>query len=97
MSDLPEFRISVDQNPYLPEGGRDMHAIVSVEARALGSADGGGAGAGAEAAEVIIIDTSGSMSFGGKMAAAKRAASTAVGVLRDGVHFAVVAGATGPG
>ncbi|MEV5829133.1 VWA domain-containing protein [Spirillospora sp. NPDC052242] len=93
MSDLPEFRISVDQNPYLPDGGRDMHAIVSVEARAPGGA---GTGTGAEAAEVIVIDTSGSMSFGGKMAAAKRAAVTAVDVLRDGVHFAVVAGANRP-
>ncbi|MFD0899094.1 VWA domain-containing protein [Actinomadura sediminis] len=89
MSDLPEFRISVDQNPFLPDGGRDMHAIVSVEAR-------GGSGSGAEAAEVIVIDASGSMSFGGKMAAAKRAAVTAVDVLRDGVHFAVVAGANRP-
>ncbi|QFG22826.1 VWA domain-containing protein [Actinomadura sp. WMMB 499] len=93
MSDLPEFRISVDQNPYLPVGGRDMHAIVSVEARSPG---GGPPAAGTEAAEAIVIDTSGSMSFGGKMAAAKRAAVAAVEALRDGVHFAVVAGANRP-
>ncbi|URM97322.1 VWA domain-containing protein [Actinomadura madurae] len=94
MSDFPEFTIRVDQNPYLPAGGREMHAIVSVEARSSGAAP---AAAGrAPAAEIIMIDTSGSMSYRGKMAAAKRAARAAVNVLRDGVHFAVVAGANRP-
>ncbi|MCP9980856.1 PP2C family protein-serine/threonine phosphatase [Actinomadura madurae] len=47
MSDFPEFTIRVDQNPYLPAGGREMHAIVSVEARSSGAAPGRGrAGAG---------------------------------------------------
>ncbi|GGT70313.1 vWA domain-containing protein [Actinomadura citrea] len=96
MSDFPEFTVRVDQNPYLPAGGREMHAIVSVEARSSGGpgpvADGGRA----PAAEIIMIDTSGSMSYRGKMAAAKRAARAAVNVLRDGVHFAVVAGANRP-
>ncbi|GAA0544854.1 VWA domain-containing protein [Actinomadura livida] len=94
MSDYPGFTIRVDQNPYLPEGGREVHAIVTVEARSSGAA---GPGNGrAPAAEVIIIDTSGSMSYRGKMAAAKRAARAAVHVLRDGVRFAVVAGANQP-
>ncbi|TQM66532.1 von Willebrand factor type A domain-containing protein [Actinomadura hallensis] len=93
MSDFPEFAIRVDQNPYLPEGGREMHAVVTVEARSSG---GGGGPGRAPAAEVIIIDTSGSMSYRGKMAAAKRAARAAVNVLRDGVRFAVVAGANRP-
>jgi uncharacterized protein YegL len=44
-----------------------------------------------EAAEVIIIDTSGSMS-GGKIREARQAAATAVQTLRDGVYFAVIAG-----
>ncbi|MWA06825.1 VWA domain-containing protein [Actinomadura sp. LD22] len=94
MSERPEFTIRVDHNPYLPAGGREMHAVVTVEARS----DGDGAGPPAEggAAEIIIIDTSGSMSYGGKMAAARRAAKAAVGVLRDGVRFAVVAGANRP-
>ncbi|MEV3921087.1 VWA domain-containing protein [Actinomadura coerulea] len=96
MSDFPEFTVRVDQNPYLPAGGREMHAIVSVEARSSGG-PGPAAGAGrAPAAEIIMIDTSGSMSYRGKMAAAKRAARAAVNVLRDGVHFAVVAGANRP-
>ncbi|TDB95000.1 VWA domain-containing protein [Actinomadura sp. 7K534] len=94
MSDYPGFTIRVDQNPYLPEGGREVHAIVTVEARSPGAV---GPGSGrAPAAEVIIIDTSGSMSYRGKMAAAKRAARAAVNVLRDGVRFAVVAGANQP-
>ncbi|NKZ08889.1 VWA domain-containing protein [Actinomadura latina] len=89
MSGLPEFTVRVDQNAYLPAGGREMHAIVTVAARASGSGS-------APAAEIILIDTSGSMSYRGKMAAAKRAARAAVHVLRDGVHFAVVAGANRP-
>nr|BFE77465.1 hypothetical protein GCM10020093_000660 [Planobispora longispora] len=44
-----------------------------------------------EAAEVIIVDASGSMS-GDKIAEACRAAQAAVDTLRDGVHFAIVAG-----
>ncbi|MFD0683691.1 VWA domain-containing protein [Actinomadura fibrosa] len=94
MTDLPEFTIRVDQNPYLPADGTEMHAIISVEARASAGARPGTPRG--EAAEIIIIDTSGSMSYSGKMAAAKRAAKAAVGVLRDGVHFAVVAGANQP-
>ncbi|KAB2348557.1 VWA domain-containing protein [Actinomadura rudentiformis] len=94
MSDLPEFTIKVDQNPYLPDGGREMHAVVTVEA--TGAAPGLPRPSTAEAAEIIIIDTSGSMSYSGKMAAAKRAAKAALNVLRDGVHFAVVAGANQP-
>ena len=96
MSDVPEFTIRVDQNPYLPDGGREMHAIVTVEAHAPGGAAGPEGAGRAPAAQIIIIDTSGSMSYRGKMAAAKRAARAAVNVLRDGVRFAVVAGANQP-
>ena len=94
MSEVPEFTVRVDQNPYLPAGGREMHAIVTVQAR---SAAGQGAGPDrTPAAAISIIDTSGSMSSRGKMAAAKRAARAAVNVLREGAHFAVVAGANRP-
>ncbi|MFB4316592.1 VWA domain-containing protein [Actinomadura sp. 21ATH] len=97
MSDLPEFSIRVDHNPYLAAGGRETHAIVTVTAAGAGT---GGAAVPAspatEAAEVIIIDASGSMSYSGKMAAAKRAAKAALNTLRDGVRFAVVAGANQP-
>jgi hypothetical protein len=89
MSGNPDFTLKVDQNKYLPEGGRDVHAIVTVES--------GGAPVGvapsASAAEVIIIDTSGSMDYPNtKMSSAIKAAQTAVDTLRDGVRFAVVSG-----
>ena len=44
-------------------------------------------------AEVVIIDTSGSMCAGRKMPAVRAAATTAVDCLDDGVAFAVIAGA----
>lgn len=87
MADQPAFTLTIDQNKYLPVDGREVHAILTV-----GSTGGITVQAGpAEAAEVIIVDTSGSMS-GGKIREARQAATTAVQTLRDGVHFAVVAG-----
>ncbi len=62
----PQFSIKIDQNRYLPEGGREVHAIVSVEATA---ADGAPVPSTTRAAEVIIIDTSGSMSYPGRSCA----------------------------
>jgi von Willebrand factor type A C-terminal domain/von Willebrand factor type A domain len=90
MSGNPDFTLTIDQNKYLPEGGREVHAIVTVEASGAPAA---GAASPAAAAEVIIIDTSGSMDYPRtKMSAAIRAAQTAVDTLRDGVAFAVVSG-----
>ena len=85
-----QFTITVDQNKFLPEGGREVHAIVSVESTgAAGAAPGA-----VSAAEVIIIDTSGSMAYPDtKLRSAVAAAQTAVDTIRDGVHFAVVSGA----
>src|SRR4051812_2429657 len=77
------FSVTIDQNPYLPEGPQDVHAIVTVEST--------GSAVQAAIAEVIIIDNSGSMS-GSCIYAAKQAAKVAVDTLRDGVKFAVVAG-----
>ncbi|UBU15843.1 vWA domain-containing protein [Nonomuraea gerenzanensis] len=87
MGDQPAFTLNIDQNKYLPLDGREVHAILTI----------GSTGAAvtqsvpAEAAEVIIIDTSGSMS-GSKIREARQAAAAAVRTLRDGVYFAVVAG-----
>ncbi len=90
MSQQPDFRIRVDQNKYLPAGGREVHAIVTVESTGAPAA-----GPGVSAAEVIIIDTSGSMDYPKtKMSEAIRAAQTAVDTLRDGVAFAVVSGSS---
>ncbi|MFB9839990.1 vWA domain-containing protein [Actinoallomurus acaciae] len=90
MTGNPDFTLTIDQNKYLPEGGQEVHAIVTVEARGVPAA---GAVRSTSAAEVIIIDTSGSMDYPRtKMSAAIRAAQTAVDSLRDGVAFAVVSG-----
>ena len=91
MSEQPQFTVKIDQNKYLPEGGREVHAIVSVEA----STGGGAASArpAAKASEVIIIDTSGSMSYPEtKLRSAIAAAQVAIDTLRDGVDFAVISG-----
>jgi hypothetical protein len=49
----PAFSVEVDQNPYLPVGGRDVSAIVTVTApdSLAGAAQPGDGGS----AEVIII------------------------------------------
>ncbi len=86
------FTVDVDQNQYLPQGGRDVSAVVTVTS----AADATGRdplGAPAGAAEIIIIDCSGSMDYPpAKIAEARAATSAAVDVVRDGVGFAVVAG-----
>ncbi|MFB4310941.1 VWA domain-containing protein [Actinomadura sp. GTD37] len=90
MSEQPQFTVKIDQNRYLPESGREMHAIVSVEATA---ADGVPVPSATRASEVVIIDTSGSMSYPEtKLRAAVAAAQVAIDTLRDGVEFAVVSG-----
>ncbi len=90
MSGSPDFTLKIDQNKYLPEGGQEVHAIVTVESTGTAVA---GPVASTGAAEVIIIDTSGSMDYpNAKMKAAIKAAQTAVDALRDGVNFAVVSG-----
>jgi hypothetical protein len=86
------FTVEVFQNEYLPEGGQEVNAIVTVtspdtEPRAAASADG------ADGAEVIIIDCSGSMGAPQtKIAEARAATCAAIDVIRDGVAFAVIAG-----
>jgi hypothetical protein len=83
---VTDFTIRVDQNKYLPAGSQEVHGIITVEAS--GPVDRAPV---AEAAEVIIVDTSGSMSYG-KIADARKAAQAAIDTLRDGVHFAVISG-----
>jgi hypothetical protein len=89
----PDFNVEIFQNEYLPDGGREVHAIISVTSS--GAPDPGPAPA-AGAAEIIIIDCSGSMSAPmTKIVAARQATAAAVDAIRDGVAFAVVAGTGG--
>ncbi|MEV0679228.1 VWA domain-containing protein [Actinosynnema sp. NPDC050436] len=86
-----EFAVEVFQNEFLPEGAAEVNAILTVSA--TGDAGGGAAEPDADAAQVIIVDTSGSMRYPpAKLAAAKRATEAAIDALRDGVKFAVIAG-----
>jgi hypothetical protein len=84
------FTVDIFQNEYLPDGGRDVNAIVTVTspgtADSLPVAD-------AASAEIIIIDCSGSMDFPAKkMVEARAATVAALDVIHDGVAFAVIAG-----
>ncbi|GAA0431298.1 VWA domain-containing protein [Streptomyces luteireticuli] len=87
--EAPRFSVDVYQNEFLPEGGREVNAIVTVT-----STGGGTSGASApDTAVVIMVDCSGSMDYPPtKMRNARQATAAAIDVLRDGVSFAVVAG-----
>ena len=85
---MAEFKAEVFQNEYLADGATDAHAVVSVTCSGAGQA-----GASGEVAEIIIIDTSGSMDMPPtKIAAARRAARVAVGEIVDSTWFAIVSG-----
>ena len=85
---MAEFTAEAYQNEFLPEGGTDVNAIVTVTCAGAGSAGQTGSG---DAGEIIIVDTSGSMGRA-KLDAAKVAASAAIDQILDGTWFAVVAG-----
>lgn len=84
---MAEFSATVHQNEFLPDGGTDVHAIVSVTCVGAGSV----ATTSGTAGEIIIIDTSGSMEVE-QMEAAKEAAIAALAEIVDGVYFSVVSG-----
>ncbi|HXR71744.1 VWA domain-containing protein [Actinocrinis sp.] len=86
---LPQFTVSVYQNEFLPEGAGEVNAIVTVTSS---GAVAGPTGA-ARAAQVIMVDCSGSMDYpSAKMSAARQATKAAIDAIREGVPFAVVAG-----
>ncbi|WP_432103922.1 VWA domain-containing protein [Streptomyces sp. bgisy091] len=99
-STVPQFSVEVYQNAYLPEGGRDVNAIVTVTSTGGGTtggvplADGVPVpGRAADSAVVLMVDCSGSMDHPPtKMRNAREATAAAVETLRDGTRFAVVAG-----
>jgi hypothetical protein len=88
---MAEFTAQVFQNEFLPEGGTDVHAVVTLTCSGAGAA---GRSSEGDAGEIIVIDTSGSMQ-GDRMAAAIQAAGAAVDEIIDGTWFAVVAGTDG--
>src|SRR6476646_10075464 len=85
---MAEFDAAVYQNEFLPDGGTDVNAIVTVTCRNAGMA---GQTGGGSAGEIVIVDTSGSMGRT-RLEAAKAAASAAIQQIVDGTWFAVVAG-----
>ncbi|MFF5141998.1 VWA domain-containing protein [Streptomyces sp. NPDC013157] len=97
-SSVPQFSVDVYQNEYLPEGGREVNAIVTVTATGggtVGTAVGASyaAGQGPAAGVAIMVDCSGSMDYPPtKMRNARDATAAAIDTLRDGTHFAVIGG-----
>lgn len=99
-SSAPRFSMDVYQNEFLPEGGREVNAIVTVTATGggtIGSAVGAphlyAPGQGPSAAVAIMVDCSGSMDYPpAKMRNAREATAAAIDTLRDGVRFAVIGG-----
>src|ERR671928_156227 len=85
---MAQFTAEVYQNEFLPQGGTDVHAIVTITCTGAGEA---GRGEGGDAAEIIILDTSGSMQ-GDRFANAQQAAAAAIDQILDGTWFAVIAG-----
>jgi von Willebrand factor type A C-terminal domain/von Willebrand factor type A domain len=88
MSAQPQFSVSVYQNEYLADGAAEVNAIVTVAS--TGTPAGPST---ARAAQIVMVDCSGSMDYPPtKMAAARQATKAAIDAIRDGVPFAVVAG-----
>jgi len=88
---MTDFTVEVYQNEYLAAGATEVNAIITVTA--TGAAPAGPAVSSGSAAEVIIVDCSGSMHVPRtKLISAKQATAAAIDTLRDGVEFAVVAG-----
>ncbi len=81
------FTAEVFQNEFLAPGATDVHAIVAVTSTGAGSA----ASLSGGVAEIVMIDSSGSMT-GRNLDAAKHAAAVAVDQIADGTWFAVISG-----
>ncbi|MBS0656828.1 MAG: VWA domain-containing protein [Verrucomicrobia bacterium] len=88
---MPTFTSQVFQNPYLPRGADEVHAIVSVQASA---AEAGKAAPAGELAFGLLLDVSGSMGDDGaeRLRCAKTAVVEALELLREDCHFFVVLG-----
>jgi uncharacterized protein YegL len=84
-----QFQAEVFQNQFLPEGAREVHAIMTVTASGTGetavASSAGGRLFG------IICDVSGSMQ-GAKIQAVKQAMVAAIALLPEDAHFFIVTG-----
>jgi hypothetical protein len=83
---MADFTAEVFQNEFLPDGGTDVHAIVTVTCSGAGQA-----GQSGDVGEIVIVDTSGSMG-GDNIQAARIAAAAAIDQVLDGTWFAVISG-----
>jgi hypothetical protein len=85
---MSTFTADTYQNEYLPVGGTEVNAVVTVTASGAAMA-----ASPADAAEIVIVDVSGSMvAPRAKLRAAKEATAVAIDCIRDGVMFGVIAG-----
>ncbi|MEU2431357.1 VWA domain-containing protein [Streptomyces sp. NPDC007861] len=103
-SNVPQFSVEVYQNEFLPEGGREVNAIVTVTSTGGGTSGGlpltaasatpsGIPGQRTGAAVALMVDCSGSMDYPPtKMRNARDATAAAIDTLRDGTAFTVIAG-----
>lgn len=90
------FAIDIYQNEYLPAGGQDVNAIVTVTAQDTVPAAPAESTEGGSSAEVIIVDCSGSMAYPStKISQVRLATCAAIDVIHDGVAFSVLAGNDG--
>jgi hypothetical protein len=86
---MSTFTAVAHNNEFLAAAARKVDAVITVEA--TGAPSGSAEKKAGKTAEIILIDTSGSMA-GVKLHAAKEAACAAIDVLPDGVAFGIVTG-----
>jgi len=85
---MTDFTADIYQNEYLPVDGSEVNAVITVTCSSSGAP-----APLPEAAEIVIVDTSGSMSVPrAKIKAARDATSVAIDCIRDGVAFGIIAG-----
>lgn len=84
---MTSFSIDCFQNEFLPRGGNEMSALLTVSATGTSS----GPATVEERSELIVVDCSGSMS-GKKLRSAKTATAAAIDCIPDGVRFGIISG-----